>query len=146
MKNSRVVVALLFISLLLTSGCSSPASQVGGVDVDLTTLNTNMIFSQVSQILNNPEEYMGQSIKIRGQFYALYHEPEEKYYYYVTVCDSTACCFQALEFLWDDGTPVYPDDYPIDKALIEVTGIFEAYKDSTDATYYRLATEDVIVI
>lgn len=117
-----------------------------GIDVDLTGLNANILYAQVYQMMLSPGDYIGKSIKICGQFYALYYEKEEKYYYYVVVSDSAACCSQGFEFLWDAGTHVYPDEYPKDETLIEVTGIFEAYKDPTDTTYYRLAIEDLIVL
>ena len=36
--------------------------------------------------------------------------------------DATACCAQEMEFTWEDGSHIYPDEYPKDNAEIVVEG------------------------
>lgn len=58
------------------------------------------------------------------------------YYHYCIIKDAQVCCSQGLEFVWRDGTHVYPDEYPKDETEIEVTGTFETYKESKDDMLY----------
>ncbi len=58
-----------------------------------------------------------------------------------------ACCAQGIEFMWGDGSHVYPDEYPEENAKIVVQGMFERYReDGDDYFYYRLkdATMEVV--
>ncbi len=42
-----------------------------------------------------------------------------------------------IEFVCNDGHDVYPDDFPANEEMIEVTGVFEMYREG-DYTYIRL--------
>ena len=44
------------------------------IDVDLTLLSSTMVFSEVSNILSNPPDYAGKTIKMRG-IYNCYEDP-----------------------------------------------------------------------
>ena len=37
-----------------------------------------------------------------------------------------------MEFVWDDDSHVYPDDYPAENSNIVVTGVFETYREDGD--------------
>ena len=65
-------------------------------------------------------------------------------YHFVAVEDAAACCLQALEFIWE-GEHAYPDDYPDEKAVIEVAGVFGQY-DELGRTYYYLAVDEIKVV
>lgn len=41
-----------------------------------------------------------------------------------------------MEFVWGDGTHIYPEEYPEDNAEIVVEGIFEAYREEGDGNLY----------
>ncbi|MCR5150787.1 MAG: hypothetical protein K6B52_06140 [Clostridiales bacterium] len=103
-------------------------------DVDLTTLNSSMVYARVSDMVTNPKEYSGKSVKMSGT-YTVY-ETEARNYYACIISDATACCSQGLEFL-----PVkelkYPDDYPPVGTGITVTGIFDIYYEGSKE-YYQL--------
>lgn len=49
---------------------------------------------------------------------------------------ATACCAQGIEFVWEDGSHIYPDEYPTDNAEIIVEGTFETYKEERDENMY----------
>lgn len=123
-------------------GPESQSDKSNDVDLDLTQLSSTMIFSEVYHMMSSPEDYLGKTIKISGEFYAYEGDPQIKdappYYFAVIIADETACCQQGLEFKWE-GEHHFPDDYPNQGAIITITGIFDKYQENGD-TYYFLHT------
>lgn len=116
-----------------------PEGDVDGsenIDYDLTAMNADMVYATVYQLMINPNDYIGKRIKIRGRYYATWYEPTQKYYHYIIIEDAMACCAQGLEFVWDDGSHIYPDEYPSDETEVEATGIFETYQEEGDPNLY----------
>lgn len=118
------------------------------VDFDLTAMSSDMVYATVYQMMSVPEQYEGKTFRMEGNFYATYYEPTQKYYYYCIIQDATACCAQGMEFVWEDGTHTYPDEYPSDDAYVEVEGIFETYREDEDENllYCRLANATLKVL
>ena len=108
----------------------------GIVDYDLTQMSSDLVYATVYQMMVTPEEYEGKMFRIDGNFYATYYEATKKYYFYCLIQDATACCGQRMEFVWGDGTHIYPEEYPEDNAEIVVEGIFEAYREEGDGNLY----------
>lgn len=106
------------------------------VDYDLTQMSSDMVYATVYQMMVTPEEYEGKTFRIDGNFYATYYEATKKYYFYCIIQDATACCAQGMEFIWDDGSHIYPDEYPEDNAEIVVEGTFETYREDGDENLY----------
>ncbi len=106
------------------------------VDIDLTQMSSDMVYATVYQLLNQPEEYVGKQIKMKGNYYASWYVPTKQYYHYAIIQDATACCSQGLEFVWGDGSHKYPDEYPKEGAEVTVTGTFQTYKEAKDDTVY----------
>jgi hypothetical protein len=118
---------------------------INDVDIDLTVLGSTMVYSEVYNMMVNPDEYLGKTIKIIGPYYAsqlVYGT--EKYYHFVVINDATACCQNGMEFIWDDNSHVYPDEYPENNTVIEITGVFSSYEESGD-TYYYLKTDGITI-
>lgn len=111
------------------------------VDVDLTVMNSDMVYATVYQMMVDPDSYVGKKIKMDGNYYTAEDPETGVRYFFVIIQDATACCSQGLEFVWDDGSHVYPDEYPADNAEVEVEGTFELYKDNPDdqMQYVRIA-------
>lgn len=99
------------------------------VDYDLTTMSSEMVYAIVYQMMAEPDSYVGKTICMDGLYYASYDEETEQNYFFCIIQDATACCAQGLEFVWGDGSHVYPDEYPEDYAEVVVQGIFETYKE-----------------
>lgn len=117
------------------------------VDVDLTIMSSTMVYAEVNQMMVSPEDYIGKTVKMRGLYYASYYEANEKYYHCVIISDATACCSQGIEFIWGDGSHIYPDEYPSDETLVEVTGIFETYQEDGDTNLYcRLKNAEMKIL
>lgn len=111
------------------------SSSHDGIDIDLTTMNSDMVYSTVYQMMANTPEFEGKVVRMEGSYYASYDEGTKQTYFFVIIKDATACCQQGLEFVWGDGSHVYPDEYPSDGSEVIVTGTFESYKDNPDDVY-----------
>lgn len=111
------------------------------VDVDLSVMDSDMIYATVCQMMSDPEQYVGKTFRIEGKFYVTYDEMTKNQYYYCVIKDATECCAQGLEFVWGDGSHIYPDEYPTDGTEVIVEGTFELYMEN-DSRYCRLANAD----
>lgn len=101
------------------------------VDIDLTAMGKDMVYSTVYQMVYNPQDYIGKTVRMKGQYYVAYSQnPEnDKFYNYCLIADAQACCQQGLEFVCTDGHDTYPDDFPEDGSEVEVAGVFEMYEE-----------------
>lgn len=97
-----------------------------GVDVDLTSMSSTMVYSEVQNMMKHPDEYTGKVVKMKGPFNVT--EIEDKRYYACIIKDATACCSTGIEFEWA-GDHTYPDDYPKKDQEITVTGTFNVYTE-----------------
>ncbi len=107
-------------------GQSAPAGPAGdaSVDVDLTVLSSTMVYSEVYNMLMNPEEYIGRTVKMEGAC-ATYHDDSSGADYYACIIqDATACCAQGIEFVLTDGSA-----YPSPDTEISVVGVFDTYDE-----------------
>ena len=111
------------------------------VDVDLSVMDSDMIYATVYQMMSDPEQYVGKTFRIEGKFYVTYDEMTKNQYYYCVIKDATECCAQGQEFVWGDGSHIYPDEYPNDGTEVIVDGTFELYMEN-DSRYCRLANAD----
>ena len=106
----------------------------GDIDIDLTSLNPNMLYAEVFQITGDPEKYQDMKIRAKGTFNYMMDDGTE--YFAVFMADAAACCQQGLEFRTSENL-TYPDDYPAIGSPIIVTGTFNCYKEGV-FTYCEL--------
>ena len=111
-------------------------------DVDLTKLSSTMIYSEVYNMMSDPESYVGKTVRAWGKF-ALFQGTDEsgvvipeQIYYACLISDATACCQQGLEFILG-GDAKYPEDYPNKGSSIVVYGEFQTYMEG-DTMYCHL--------
>ena len=115
---------------------SEPTQSTDGVDVDLTRLSSTMVYSEVYNMMYAPDDYIGKTIKMTGQF-VYYENPDTKAQYFTCIIgDAMACCSQGLEFVME-GDLAYPDDYLELGADITVIGEFQSYEEN-GMTWYHL--------
>lgn len=107
----------------------------GEVDLDLTQMSSTVVYSEVYNIMTDPETYMGKTIKMDGQFAVYTDEETGKHYFACIITDATACCQQGIEFIWE-GNHMYPQDYPEMGTIITVTGVFDKYEEYGNIYYY----------
>lgn len=116
---------------------SSPAERLQDTDaapadsevLDLTALSSTMVYAEVYNMMVTPENYVGRTVKMQGQFTVYEDTENNKVYYACVIADATACCQQGLEFVLS-GNVTYPDDYPEPNTEITVTGVFQTYEES----------------
>ncbi len=110
------------------SSAEESAGKDGSVDVDLSALSSTMIYAQVNDMIMEPGNYMGQTVKMNGTFAVYQDESTGNNYYACIIKDATACCAQGIEFELE-GEPSYPADYPEEGAEITVVGTFDTYEE-----------------
>ena len=98
------------------------------VDVDLTELTSTLIYGEVYNMMMTPENYIGKTVRMEGDFYTFWDELQNQYYFACVIQDATACCAQGIEFVLA-GDYTYPDDYPEEGSFIRVAGVFDTYED-----------------
>ncbi|MBR4731214.1 MAG: hypothetical protein IK081_00435 [Lachnospiraceae bacterium] len=97
-------------------------------DVDLTTLSSTLVYSEVYNMMTAPSDYVGKNVKMKGAF-SYYQDPNTGNEYYACIIqDATACCAQGIEFVLA-GDHKYPDDYPEMNSEITVAGVFDTYME-----------------
>lgn len=145
-----VLLAALLLCTLAACGhedtAQKPAAEdaegTAAVDIDLTVLSGIMVYSEVNSMISFPDNYIGKTVKMKGQFaigyvYNTDGTPDESTARFACViADATACCSQGLEFILT-GEHTYPDEYPELGAEITVVGTFEWYEED-GFRYYRL--------
>ena len=137
MKKS-ICFLLAFLLLVLCAGCGGSQNETevsvpeadSAIDVDLTQLNSTMVYSEVYGMMSEPESYIGKTVKAKGPFGVYQNEVTGEYFFAVVINDASACCAQGLEFVWA-GDHAYPDDYPEQGDEIVVTGTFNTYMDGS---------------
>ena len=97
---------------------------LGDVEIDMTEMNSTMVYTQVYDMLTSPDDYLGKTVKMNGAF-SIYQGAERNYYACI-IKDATACCSQGIEFVLD-GEHKYPADYPELGTDITVVGVFDTY-------------------
>lgn len=98
------------------------------IDVDLTSLSSTMVYSEVYNMISDPDSYLGKTIKMDGLFTVYHDESTGNNYYACIIQDATACCAQGIEFVLTDDYS-YPDDYPAEGSEITVVGEFGTYME-----------------
>lgn len=127
----KKAILLILACLLVCALCACGEGTISGgdVDVDLTKLSSTMVYSEVYNMMESPESYLGKTVRMCGQF-ALYEDTESGVRYFACIiADETACCSQGLEFVLE-GNPAYPQDYPELGSEITVTGEFRTYEEN----------------
>ena len=100
------------------------------IDIDLTTMNATMVFSQVSDMINKPSIYTSKIVKVKGPFRPYESTDPNSCYPAILVQDATACCGNGLEFLLY-GVPRCTmqggNGYPLFNEEATIVGRFETY-------------------
>ena len=119
---------------------AAKSTDTGAVDVDLTKMSSTRVYSEVSNMVSNPESYLGKSVKMNGSF--AYSEGDGRYYFACIIADATACCSQGIEFVLKDNRK-FPEEYPKDGAQITVVGTFDTYNEGSNR-YCQLINASMI--
>lgn len=111
------------------------------VDIDLVKLKGNMLYSQITNIVDDYEKYLGKTIRFIGRMGII--DGENKNYYTVSAGDATACCNTPLEFVLKGGS-IDKKDYPEAGKTVRITGKLETYQEGKQ-TYLHLVDSELYV-
>jgi hypothetical protein len=110
-------------------------------DIDITFMSPTAIYSEVYNMIMEPEKYEGKYIRICGMF-AVGESWDGREMYGCIIPDATQCCVQGIEFLWK-GDHTYPDDYPEPGTRIVVEGTFAYERPDEYSVAVRLEDADM---
>jgi hypothetical protein len=97
------------------------------VDIDLTELSSTMVYSEVYNMVSEPDKYVDKTVKMKGVF-GFYTDEEGKNHFGCVITDATACCAQGVEFVLSEER-IYPDEYPKLGSEITVIGNYDYFYD-----------------
>lgn len=161
MKHKILILCIL--SIFLLNGCKNNSTESAAdanttqttsnekeeysddsdeINLDLTTLSSTMVYSEVYNMVLTPENYLGKTIKMNGTC-SLYQDPDtQKLYYACIIQDATQCCSQGLEFELED-SKYTSDDYPNPDDEITVQGTFSTYME--DGNEYLVIKNAILI-
>lgn len=121
------------------AGAEQAAKSADGIDVDLTAMSSTMVYSEVLNMQQTPDKYVGKIVKMKGPFNV--SEISDNRYFACIIADATACCSTGIEFVWA-GDHSYPEDYPEKDQEITVVGTFNTYMEGS-SKYMQLKDAEV---
>lgn len=95
----------------------------GDCDLDLTTMNADLIYANVYSIVTDPDTYVGMTIRMSGSAVSYTDEVSGQTYYACFIADAAGCCQAGLEYQLTEG------EYPEDGEEITILGTFEVYEE-----------------
>jgi hypothetical protein len=141
-KKTLHFLFMVFLISFLVTGCGGDGGSEGGsVDVDLSALSSIMLFAEMTNIMNDPQNYLGQTIRIDGEYINFHSEESDRYLHFVIILDEQGCCSQGFEFRVSDEFQA-PEDFLDEEDLIQVVGVFQSC-DESGRTIYYLAVEEL---
>ncbi len=150
MKKTNLILVLCLTAFLLLSCAVSGADEAAPapeatpmvIDLDLSGMSGTIVYSQIYNMMVEPEAYLGKVIRIAG-YYSAFEDTERNIVYHACVVpDATACCAQGIEFIWA-GEHAWPEDYPEETTDITVTGRLEMYEED-GIDYLHLVDSEVV--
>ena len=105
------------------------------IDIDLTTMNATMVYSEVYDMLSYPADYVGKIVKMSGPFLPFDGTDYMPCYPAILIRDATACCASGIEFLLY-GVPLCTveggNGYPLYNEEATIVGRFETYVEGSN--------------
>ena len=90
------------------------------MDLDLSIMPASISYAQALSMLQEPQTYAGQTMRIAGVFN--YSQTRQKGV--LIIADRTGCCETSIDFVCGEER-TYPEDYPALYSRIVVVGRFE---------------------
>ena len=115
----KIFVAAILFAVVTCSNFARAAA----VDIDLTKMSSTMVYSTVFNMVNNPTNFVGKTMRMRGE-YTTYPISASETIHACLVRDAAGCCSQGLEFVLSNG------NYPTGANEITVVGTIAVQKIS----------------
>ena len=100
-------------------------------------MSGTMLYTMIYNMMKQPDDYLGRTIRVKGQFSAYVDEKSGESYYACYIADAAGCCAQGLEFLPADAL-AYPDDFPEPGTDISVRGELALMQEENGFQYLVL--------
>lgn len=113
----------------------------GTVDHDLSKMNSNMIFAEIFNLVLMPDEYVGQTFKMKGNFAVYVSKTSGNKYFSIIIPDATQCCQQGIDIICL-GDKQYPEDFPKIGSEIMVTGQFNTITTDEGLSFNYLVVDN----
>ena len=127
MKN---FFATVIVFALVTFGSFARAA---AVDIDLTKMSSTMVYSTVFNMVTNPKNFVGKTMRMHGE-YTTYPISASETIHACLVRDAAGCCSQGLEFRLTNG------NYPTGATEVTVVGTIAVQEiDGKDVCYLTSA-------
>ena len=154
----RILLITLCAACLLLNGCGKDAATVSSgaapakaiaentaapisaaaAEIDLTKMSSTMVYSYVFNMVNAPNDFIGQRFRIRGNYDEEYWDQTKLTYHYIVIADATACCAQGLEFVLTDINAAYPQV----GEEFEISGTFGTYTENGNL-YIQITADQI---
>lgn len=115
----KIFATLILCALIMCTNFARAAA----VDIDLTKMSSTMVYSTVFNMVNNPTNFVGKTMRMRGE-YTTYPISATQTIHACLVRDAAGCCSQGLEFVLSNG------NYPAGANEITVVGTIAVQKIS----------------
>lgn len=106
------------------------------VDLDLLDLSDIVTFAQVNNMMYMSEDYMGDTVKIHGNYYRHDIEELDLSYHFLMLIDGTNCCTGIMEFKMQEGV-----DYPESGTNLLLMGEYSNYTDDYGTYPYIIVSD-----
>lgn len=134
-------ILVILLSVICLFGCSKKEEAIEQVeektieketfDVDISFTSNTMAYATLENIKENPDEYIGKSFKMKGQYRKFYSEFTGSNYYVCIIFDPAGCCSLGMEFMMDS-----EEAYPMEGLEIVVQGVIDSYQEGSDSFLY----------
>ena len=139
----RYKMCTILAAACLFCGCSG-SGKASNVDIDLTRMGKTMALSQMFQVLADPEEYDGKSIRLTGEFLPCQNAQTGETYYTCIIQDNTACCTELIEF--DEMADAENSEVPEEGDEVTIQGVFALVEDEVDGWYCKIVDAELLKI
>ena len=133
---AAVIVVVFAIIMLRNTG----ERRREGVDIDLVAMSDTMVYAALLNIMRNPTNHLGQTIRVSGSYQPFFWHETGSYYHYVVVEGQAGCCPQRMEFMRGNNY-VFPVDFPAEGTMIELIGVF-----SRGDHWFYLAVDEMLIL
>ncbi len=106
----KIKAVLLSLAMVFFVGCSSNETEVEtqeelkphqisseDIDYDLREMSSTMVYSQIFDLVTNPNEYTDARFVIQGHFMESEDMNTGEKFFAILIVDAAACCAQGLE-------------------------------------------------
>ena len=138
-------LVVLSTAVIVLAGCSEETSgNYSGIDVDFTEFGMTMAMGKFFEVFTNSSEYLDQIMRVRGEYFSMFFQETGQRHHFITLIPGDDCCRMGFEFMVS-GEKSFPEDFPAEGMVIEITGVLSVYEEFGSHFIY-LATDEIVIV